>query len=464
MGTDETRMVCACVLLSALLAFAVHAADEPVAKSEPVFKDEAGFAASLEALAGKCDSLGLAGEARVTRQWIVRREAGRQYFFVVAEQDPTQPADDAPTVVKQWHSHFRDLRRDYARVLWESALADAEARRPAAAYRKVHEVLREDPDHAEARRVLGYKRSGDRWQPSERIRTQSGRTLPPTVGWKRNECVRVDSPHFHITTDAQASVANAMAARLEVLHDVWRQLFFTAWSSPEQLQQVMRGKRQFPAPGARYEIVLFRDRDEYVRQLKQVEPQIDVTKGYYQKGTRTAFFYAGDDSPAATQYHEVTHQLFHGCTGASVDPGEHADFWIVEAMPLYMESFEPHNGYCTLGGPDSERLQYARARRLNENFYLALDQLVPLSRTSLQQHPDLRAIYTEIAGLAHFLMDSQDGQLRDAAIEYARRVNSGDVPADLLTRLAGKSFAELDAMYFEFMKTIPKQEATDGHG
>jgi hypothetical protein len=433
----------------AVIALAIPAA--PVGAAEPAASAE-DFATKLAALAERCDALGLVEQARTTRNWIIPRDPRRQYFFVVPESDSARPTTDAPTVVQQWYAKFRELRRAHAESLWAEVHRDLEEGRAPTAFQKVHELLRHDPDHAEARRVLGYQRVGDRWQTPDRIRTQPGRTTHQTFGWRRNEYWYVDSPHFRITTNANPQAATLLAMRFENAYTVWRQLFFEVWCSADLLRQVLNGTRQFARRSSRYEVVVFRDRDEYLAQLRKIEPQIDVTLAYYHKGQRTAFFYAGDDSPIANQYHEVTHQLFHECEGAAADPGETGDFWICEGMALYLESLRFWDGFCTLGGVESDRLQLARARRLSGEFYLPLAELVELGRIPLQQHPELRRIYTQAAGLTHFLMDGQQGQLRVAAIDYASQVNAGRQKPHALATLCGRPLAELDAQYAEFLQ------------
>ena len=71
------------------------------------------------------------------------------------------------------------------------------------------------------------------------------------------------------------------------------------------LRAQMEGRdERFTSP-RRHDVVLFRDRDEYVAKLREVEPQIGVSLGYYAKAKRTAFFYVGDETLVSTWYHEA---------------------------------------------------------------------------------------------------------------------------------------------------------------
>jgi hypothetical protein len=183
--------------------------------------------------------------------------------------------------------------------------------------------------------------------------------------------------------------------------------------------------------------VLFRDRDEYVKRLARVEPQIEITLGIYRHAERTAYFYGGPASLTETWRHEATHQLLHEITDATPDVGSAGNFWIVEGIALYMESLQRVDDYCTLGGFDAPRLQYARYRALNERFYVPLDQLVLMGRRQLQEHVDIRRLYTQAAGLAQFLMHDSQGRYRPAAMDFLAAVYRQRDHGGSLTEMSG---------------------------
>src|SRR5207244_3823471 len=89
---------------------------------------------------------------------------GRQYLFLPAGSDPTAPKAGAPEAAKQWHRKFWELRREQAVALLAKAIAASEAKRADEAYELLFEVLREDPDRAEAGRALGYERIANEWK------------------------------------------------------------------------------------------------------------------------------------------------------------------------------------------------------------------------------------------------------------------------------------------------------------
>lgn len=442
-----------CAVIALCLAAAGFAADST---TDARVELDSALAAQLAALAERCDALELPEQAAVTRRWLVPRDPHRQYLFVPRDSDPTRPADNAPNLARQWHARFLELRRVHAQALWELGVRSLEDADGSQAFQLIHEVLYHDPDHAEARRVLGFRGAVAGSPPPDRVRVQAGRSTHPSFGWRRGEYRYVDSRHFRITTSAAPKDGVQLAGRLEDLYVVWRQVYFPAWCSPELLRGAIDGKRALPVRSGRYEVVLLRDRAEYLAQLAQSEPQIDVTLGYYHKGRRTAFFYAGDESLVPTQFHEVTHQLFHESPNATPNPGEQANFWIVEGVAMYMESLTRHDGYYTTGGFDTDRLQLARARRLSGEFYMPLSELVRLGREPLQQHAELRRIYTQTAGLTHFLLDGGDAALRQATVQYAAQVHS-ERAAAAIQQLGSRPLEQLDAAYPEFLGVDDEQ-------
>lgn len=411
---------------------------------------DAKFQVALQSLATKCDELGLPEQAAVTRRWHFPRDPRRQYLFLPAAADPTQPPDDAPDLVRKWHARFTDLRRAQARGLYELAASLATSQ-PAQAYQLLHEVLREDPDHAEARRVLGYGGEPGAWtQKSRRPRSERGRGTQRDFGWGRGAYWQIESEHFQITTNHSPEAGIEVAEQLEDFLTAWRQVLFGQIGGKGALEDRLGGGGRPLIPKRRYQIVLFRDQAEYVDQLRKVEPNITKTIGFYSSRLKRSFFYAGDDSLRATRFHEITHQLLQETERVVPQVGERSDFWVVEGIALYMESFERGDGYATLGGFDSNRLQFARYRALSERAYLPLATLITYSRSSLQADKEIQALYSQAAGLTHFLMD-QRPIYRQGLLKYLEAVYQGRPAADILPAECGADWGELDRQYHEFL-------------
>ncbi len=232
---------------------------------------------------------------------------------------------------------------------------------------------------------------------------------------------------------------------------VWRQAFAAFLLSDAEIGQLTQ--KGWPRRGsARHEVVLFRNRDEYVAYLRQWEPQVEMTRGIYRDSDRRAYFFSGAEDLEPTWRHEVAHQLFFESTRKARSVGQLHNFWMIEAAPLYLESLQSYAQYCTLGGIDAERLQYARYRRLQESFYVPLSELTRMGRIELQGDPRIRRLYSQAAGLMHFLLDARPTNHRRATIAFLKEVY--EVPEEQLDFAAALStnFEELDAGYARFLQ------------
>ncbi len=242
-----------------------------------------------------------------------------------------------------------------------------------------------------------------------------------------------------------------MATYLERVFSVWQQLFYAYWSVPGRLTERIGGADRPLGPDYSFEVVLFRDRDEYVRQLSRGVPQIGISIGYYSQQQKTSFFYAAEPDDRPNWVHESAHQFFHETGTVAPQVGEQNNFWVFEGVALYMESLRDRGAYAATGGVDADRLQYARFRRLSEQYYVPLEQLVTYGRQQLQQDPDIRQLYSQAAGLTHFLLDGQRHERLPRFVEYLRSVYRGVAPVAALAATMELSFEQLDDQYVQFL-------------
>jgi len=383
---------------------------------------EASYRQRLHTLADKCVELGLPEQAQLVRQWVKVRRADQQRFFLADSvgsfaADATAVRDragDSPAATqaagteleRQFLQRFKRERQQQAVALFELAEQQLKADAADAAYRTLHAVLREDPDHARARRILGYRPSGTRWTLGEDgIRRRNGTTTHPRFGWRRGSYWLIESSHFRISTNHSAAAGEKLARQLEQLHAAWQQLFFDFWSNSAALAARFAGEDRPLGPARKYQVVLFRDREEYLSQLARVEPRIQVSSGYYTAEQRTAYLFAGDPAIETNWWHEVSHQLFHESADSIRLVGERQNFWAIEGIAVYMESFVPDDDSVTLGGFEADRLQFARYRILRDAPRESLANLVLLGRPALPARADLGELYTQAAWLCHALMD-----------------------------------------------------------
>jgi hypothetical protein len=417
--------------------------------------DPPAFAERLADLATKCDELGLPREAQATREWIVPRPPGRQVLFVPAASDPTAPRAGAPDLARKWHDNFRTLRAGQAERLFVAARQASAAGDPASANRLLHETLRENPEHAAARAILADgPASPRRWV------VQQPRVPHATMGWPAGKYWRLETPHFVIATNHSSREAQELGRQLEDLHCLWRQLFFRYWSSGAALAARFAGQNEpLARPRPKMNVILARDRTEYVAHLAASVPQVEQTVGIYLNKRRTSFFYAGDTSVYPTWYHEATHQLFQEAGPPSIDePGERQNFWAVEAAALYMESLVQHDGCWTAGGCEADRLQFARYRTLAGDA-LPLARLAAMSREQVQTSPEIGKLYSHAAGLAHFLIDGQAGRHREAFVDLIAAVYRGEDSPQSLAQTTGATLDELDQQYRAFLNVTDDELA-----
>ena len=359
-------------------------------------------------------------------------------------------------------------------------------------------ALRDDPDHERARAAGGFVKRGDDWlRPEAARRLDKGEAYDPAFGWmpkakleryRRGE--RLDrgrwittaaddaeprdlkhprefhSDHWEIVSTARLADAAALAGCLEETHAVWQQIFGAFAFEPRDLEKRLAGRGR-TAPRTPHAAILCADRGQYVKELEPLEPLIGKTDGIYWTPTKTIWCYArpsaagtddGDDPtrPEATRFdpitvhHEATHQLFGearpDAAKARQLAGERCGFWAIEAAACYMETLQPTPFGWTVGGRDAGRVPAAK-ERLDDGFFVPLEELCGLGRKAFQADDRLPQIYSQIAGLADFFMNGAEGRYREPFVEYLVRVYSGTTDPDTLVRLCKRSFADLDADY-----------------
>jgi hypothetical protein len=460
------------VVLAVLLSFPLFAQAAPEASADR-------FAARLSELAASLDADGKPAEATAVRQWAAPLDP--QYFYPVLAEALSPLVDSAGTL--NVPEEFATLRRARADELYAEASQAAAAGNVGNAYQSLWNALREDPDHAAARKALGYQLIDGAWRTKfETEKFRAGQVWHPTYGWLPKEHVaryeagerfylgrwipaereaelraelargwQVQTEHYLVKTNHSLEAGVRLATRLERLHMAWRQLFVAYYASPRQMAEAfVRKPLAAPASGRR-QVVLFRDRAEYLRELRSEAAQIEITTGFYLGDKRTAYFFAGEEEDVPTQYHEATHQLFGESRPTAQGVGRDANFWIIEGIACYLESLQERDGRWAVGGRDAQRVLAARQRLMEDKFYVPLADLTAIGMNGLQQNPQIRSIYSEATGLTQFLLHGLAGKYRAATIQYLVAVYTGRDRASTLEELTGAKYEDLDAEYKRFM-------------
>ncbi|MGD9648588.1 MAG: hypothetical protein AB7U73_22950 [Pirellulales bacterium] len=456
---------------------------------------EAGYNQKLGELATWCDQNNLPAEAARTRAAVIERQPWTLYVVVLESQKRQPPPDDKTKFSDDWNERLTELRVAQADSLFQLARQSIRARRPSLAYELVLEALRANPDHEEARRLLGYSRYHGAWHtPFEIKRFRAGYVWHDRFGWLQQAHVaryeagerlysgrwidaeaeararsnirngwRVETEHYTVTTNVSLEAGVELGQRLERLYSAWQQAFAAFCATPEQLVRMFEGRGQPRGSSARHQAIYFRNREEYQAAVGSRLPVDVETTGLYLSDTRTAYFFPVQDDEGrpdhTSLYHEATHQLFAETRPLAPVTGRRANFWILEGIACYMESFELHDDFDTLGGTTSPRLVVARHRALVDGFYVPLGELVTMGMGALQHDPRIAMLYSQSAGLAHFLMHADDGRYRDALIAYLASIYAGEDRISTLAELAGESYPRLDSDYRDFLKRLPDDAA-----
>ncbi len=390
---------------------------------------------------------------------------------------------------------LREQQAHYAADLYRLSRKALSAGYPSYAYALVQEVVRQDPDHQSARRILGYKLRNKEWlTPYAADRLDKGFVWDDLYGWLRKQDVaryragqrlygghwmsadkeaeirrdfrhawHVRTEHYQIHTNVSLERGVEIAKSLEQFHDFFMQTFAAFFSTPEQMARLF----QTSGPNSNlqirrdpYDVDYFRTRQEYADRLRQKIPQVDMTNGLYYTRDRIAYFF---NDPALkeqdTLFHEATHQLFYENLKADRMVAMDANFWIIEGIACYMESYHFENGEYSVGDPHHIRIRNARDRCVLDNYYVPLERFAAMGMNEFQHSQEIRKNYSQAAGLAHFFLHYGGGRYRDALVEHLAEIyrTNGKQRAYVrgLDELTGVPYADLDKQYIEYMHKLP---------
>lgn len=397
----------------------------------------------------------VAGDVAATiRSWEIPESSERCVVVRIAPAVERPAGIESPADDRAWEA-FVAARKERAKALYAQAVASAREAairksvgRGCEAMRLMHRVLREDPDHAQARAACGWVRRSGTWV-SRRVaaRIDEGRTIADARatgtrsdrrGWK------VTGEHWEVLSTADEERSVALVDDLERAGMVWRQVF-GAFEVPaeEILRRIERAEE--PRPEEPCFARLVKDRAEYVAAFESREPAIGRTLGIYWAPTRTSWFV--DPPGPTTVLHEATHQLFMERSNATLKAGERCNFWAIEAVACFMESLETAPFGWTLGGRDAGRFPAARRRLVDEGGLVPLADLCRMGRREFQADERLPTIYSQLGGLADFFLLGEDGRRREPFLDYLFLVYADAADPGTLATLCHEPSADLDEAY-----------------
>lgn len=380
--------------------------------------------------------------ADLVERWLPLPYPDRQQLWLLSTEPVEQPAWDAGDPLDQ---AFLELRRQRAEASWKASRVAADAGDIERAYRLMLETLWNDPQHAPALRALSLL------QANSTVKCSPGRGREKRLGWAASAYWRATTAHFAVISNTSPEQTEEIARLCEDFHGVWRQLFTSCWTDRRSVIQAFDGRPLRWGGRRRHFVVVFQTRQQFLNYLQPLESKIEIATGVYRDKDRITYLYAGEPSLRATWLHELTHQLFQESAATGLDTGAAANFWAVEAVAMYCESAKFRSDHCLVGGWDAERLQTARYRRRNEGYYLPLKDLNRLTKQDLQQHADIRRLYTQSAGLAHFLIDGRNGAYRRPFLELVRDLYRRPGKSESLSQALQVEWHRLDDQYNEFL-------------
>lgn len=423
--------------------------------------DRVGFAGVLGDLAVECQNNGWTAELEITlrlRSILLERDPRRQYLFLPGpEWLPGLPA--GVRVQPQWLESLQAARRAHAESLFRQVLELKSGDPGADAWQRLHEVLFWDPDHGEARRVLGHRGEPGNWQViSEKIRSRKPGSVHALMNWKKGDWIQVQTDHFIVSSIADEASTIRLAEQAERWRWVWQQVFFDFWNSSGVLTRTLAGKTGAKVNRRKFEIVLFPDRESYIRQLEQRVPGVKDSTGYYSDVQQVSFFYVSDDpSIQDTWRHELTHQMFQESVSARPGVFDEGWLWLGEGVAMYMESLQDFGSHVTLGGFDAARLQFSRIRRLREGYAVPTRELVDLPLARFQVRPDVRNLYSQSSGVTQMLMTAEGGRYRDGLVAFLRLLYAGKLREGSFDKLVGIDADAVDGAYENFLAVAPEE-------
>jgi hypothetical protein len=453
------------------------------------------LAADLEELARVCDEKKFPDAAAQIR--LLARPVDSSELRLSAIPRMAQPRlpPDLPPDERYWQAQLRFHQQAYAKELYALSRQALGAGHVSFAVDLIREIVRYDSDHAQARKILGFVPSGDEWVSAfEAEMAKQKKVWTDQYGWLPKEHVdryakgeryynrrwmtadkeaqlrrdfdtsawEIRTEHYLVKTNHSLERGVDLAKKLEDFHGLFFQMMAGFFNSADEVQKLFQGSsaRRTAADSSRHVVHFYRARDEYIDVLKKLtDQQIGITKGIYFPKSRIAyFFFDPENDDDSTLYHEATHQLLTGSRPMTGEIGIKSNFWIIEGIACYMESFQREGERFSVGDPANQRLQAARIHFLEENYYVPLREFTRMGMQAFQSAKEIRKNYSQGAALTHFFMHYDDGRYREALIEHLSQIYSPTKAVregpDTLDELTGVEDEELDRQYAEYIRRL----------
>jgi len=200
--------------------------------------------------------------------------------------------------------------------------------------------------------------AGDILQPK---RAPTGTKGPhPITQWPASSYQLVLTPNFEIAFQTKQSDTSDIVEICEQTYAIWKQLFYSYWSSTSTVGPDYRSN-----PTGPFQVIIFRNKENYLKALQSQVRNVAVSTGYYHQNAKACFFYMEDRRSFTTMVHELTHQFFIESSSLPIqfDADQTGGFWAAEGIALYMESLSLRDMGASvlidIGGWDAPRYSQA---------------------------------------------------------------------------------------------------------
>jgi hypothetical protein len=437
----------------------------------------------------------------------------------VVPRSPTPAPAPAPGgAVPAWRTELEAIRAAAAERLF--ALANRAVSGKSKQYSLADECLRavldRQPDHKEARRLLGYVPHAGGWAtPYAARQLNAGMVQHATFGWvdatwvphldkgeleasmiktsrpprwlpaeqadrlhaKWKDRWKIATEHFKIETNAPYAKAMAFARHLEPFHDLFTAQLADVIALGIHLplaQRYQDPNQTGEKPEDLHQIYYFNTKEEYVAYLQPTEgPGIADSLGIYvppkpgQRRRAPAFFFRDDGGQieaTATLYHEVSHELLFEMAGLGAFQKNAGNYWVFEGLGTYFETVVAGpGGTLEVGGLVGPRIEQARLRLVENREFIPIEQFVAMDQAAFNARVnggDIHLQYQEAIALAVFLMQAQGRAYREGFLEYVKDAYRGRIKRDVGRSLAeqvGASYKTLDAQFLDYLKGAEAQ-------
>ena len=392
-----------------------------------------------------------------------------------------------------WTIQFRTLRLNYAKRLQLLAKSAVKDQYGSLAIQLALAGLHANPDHEGFRTVFGFTKYKGEWRtPWEVERLKKDFVDHERFGWIPRKAVeryekgeryyngewisaeedayrhsviehgwKIETEHYDLTTNHSLEEGVRMIRQNEHLYRAWKLLFFRYMATDAQLATLFNGK-MVPAPLDRHKIVIYRDRDGFLKAEKSRGVKDPERFGGRYRGNNKGgccYFYV--TGSLTTMYHEATHQLFHETKKiagdqmlSTVSKNERSlNTWLVEGVAMLMETLQVDaSGYYVIGNRNSGRIRSAKRSLQEERFFPSFSELADIDGREWGTHDEMGSLYNQSAAMFHFLMFHDHGRLRDPLVVLLRlHYERKDTRASIV-QLTEMNYEELDTAFKNFLK------------